>query len=101
MMVPTTMAVNSLGKVRFSLTCPETYDKCKGDAVLKIGGKMTDEARYSLGSGESVVRKLKLPPSALAKLAREGFLVGWVRVGGVVGGTANSARTTVVVTAAQ
>ena len=90
----TTMSV--LGKVPVRLFCPQTYDRCRGEAQLKLGGEAST-VRFALGSGESQVRKFAVPGAAHAKLARDGFLVGSVRTRALVGGTEATAKTRVVV----
>lgn len=94
---PPVVTTTALGKAAFTLVCPATYDRCKGEAVLKLAGEATPRVRFALGSGASLVRKFKLSPAVRAKLVRDGFLVGSVRTSGVIGGSAASAKTPVVV----
>ena len=42
---------SALGKVPVRLFCPETYDRCRGEAQLKLGGDAST-VRFALGSGE-------------------------------------------------
>jgi len=95
---PAVVSATTLGKAAFTFVCPETYDRCKGEATLKIGGHTTAPVRFALGSGASAMRKFVLAPAVRMRLAREGFLVGTVRTSGVIGGSAASAKTRVVVT---
>jgi hypothetical protein len=93
---PAVTTMTALGKVPVRFSCPETYDRCRGEAQLKLGGG-TATVRFALGGGESQLRKFAVPGAVHAKLARDGFLVGAVRVRALVGGTETSARTRVVV----
>ena len=89
-------AMSALGKVPVRFSCPETYDRCRGEAQLKLGGETTT-VRFALGSGASEVRKFAVTSGVHAKLARDGFLVGSVRTSTIVGGAPASAKTRIVV----
>ena len=88
--------MSALQKIPVRFFCPETYDRCRGEAQLKLGGA-TDTVRFALDAGESQVRKFVAPDAVHAKLARDGFLVGSVRTRALVGGTEASAKTRIVV----
>lgn len=92
----TVTTMSALQKIPVRFFCPETYDRCRGEAQLKLGGA-TDTVRFALDAGESQVRKFVAPDAVHAKLARDGFLVGSVRTRALVGGTEASAKTRIVV----
>lgn len=91
----TVVTPSALGKIPVRFSCPPTYDRCRGEAQLKLGGE-TGTVRFALGSGESQVRKFAVTTGVHAKLARDGFLVGSVRTSTVVGGEPVTAKTRVV-----